>query len=263
MIKDRRIERAFKDWHRLTDKEIKSELRFAEKRVNEPSSEPKMPLYRLIAVALPMHWQSSRALARNDNSGWTGVLDYCSTCLMVFEHFGIRSSPAALTFSLALLMHLAVNGKTPALSKQRKLLDAALEPLPRGERDEVHLAYFASFCAELMATGKAKARGPKGALYRLSEQATGKLTDKVLKDVCEFQLKNSGATEDDDVEFVNFELIPVWWFALERARRGLGLETPRPEHPLFATPFATLPPTLKYDPKKNPLVKRIEALSKG
>jgi hypothetical protein len=70
MIKDRRIERELKTWKSLTDKEIKSELRFAEKRSHEPSDEPNMPLYRLLAVALPMHWQGSRALARNDDSGW-------------------------------------------------------------------------------------------------------------------------------------------------------------------------------------------------
>ena len=95
-----------------------------------------------------------------------------------------------------------------------------------------------------MATGKAEPRGPKGSLYKLAEQAPGKLSDKVLKDACEFQLKNGGLAADDDTEMVNLELNPVWWFAIARAqgsRHGKSSRFPIVEAEQAAQPFA---PTL-------------------
>jgi hypothetical protein len=262
MTKDKRIERELKELTGVTDKKIKAEQTDLEKRLKKAVTEKNQVLssMTMIRVALPTLWRGNRMLASGDPSGWKEVLDYCGACAAVFDRVGFNSDYAVGKGAPALLLLLGVNGWSTKFAKVRTSLNDALKKLDRDERDGVKLGYFAAFCADWMATGKAEPRGPKGPLYKLAEQADGKLTDKVLKDVCEFQLKNGGQSDDDDTEMVNFMLTPVWWFAIARARKELGLETPRPDHPLFSTIFATLPEKLKYDPKKNPFVKRVEAL---
>jgi hypothetical protein len=40
-------------------------------------------------------------------------------------------------------------------------------------------------------------------------------------------VKNGGITDDDGMELSSYALIPVWWFALAKARAARGLPTPR------------------------------------
>jgi hypothetical protein len=262
MTKDKRIERELKDLKGIPDKKIKSSQAEYERKVKKAvvESDKVLSLMFTIDVARPTLWRGNRTIASGDASGWKDVLDYCGTCAAVFNRMGFNSDYAIGEGAPALLLLLGVNGWSTEFAKVRTALNDALKKLDRDERDRVKLGYFAAFCADWMATGKAEPRGPKGPLYKLAEQASGKLTDKVLKDTCEFQLKNGAQSDDDDGEMVNFMLNPVWWFAIARARQKLGLETPRPDHALFSTPFATLPEKLKYDPKKNPFVKRVEKL---
>jgi hypothetical protein len=262
MTKDKRIERELKELKGVPDKKIKSEQADYERKIKKAvaESDKVLSLMFTIDLARPTLWRGNRTLAGGDPAGWKEVLDYCGACTAVFNRMGFNSGYAIGDGAPTLLLLLGVNGWSTKFEKVRTGLNDALKKLDRDERDGVKLGYFAAFCADWMATGKAEPRGPKGPLYKLAEQASGKLTDKVLKDVCEFQLKNGGKADDDDTEMVNFMLTPVWWFAIARARKDLGLETPRPDHPLFSTIFANLPEKLKYDPKKNPFVKRVEAL---
>jgi hypothetical protein len=265
MTKDRRIERELRSCKHITTSRIQARLRSAEKGIQEDleAGDPESALFGAATLATPTIWRGERSIARGDDSGWNDVLEYCWTCLAIYEKGGIRASSSAGDVAPALLMRLAVEGWSSALKKTREGLDKLLKKLRGDDRDEVHLAYFASFVAELMATGKARPRGPKGPLRRLSAEFCGRLTTKTINDACEFQLRNSGATEEDGVEFVNFSLNPVWWFALLRARKQLGLETPIPEHPLFSTPFAKLPDGLAFDPKKSSLLKRVDEIAKA
>jgi hypothetical protein len=263
-VKDKRVERELKELKGITDKRMKSAQADYEKKLKKAIAESNKVLSFMYVpdLALPTLWRGNRALADGDPAGWKDVLDYCGTCEAVFDRIGFNSDYAVGVGAPALLLLLGVNGWSPELAKIRTALNDALKKLRGSEREGVRLGYFAAFCADWMATGKAEPRGPKDPLYKLAEQASGNLTDKVLKDACEFQLKNGGLADDDDTEMVNFALNPVWWFAIARARKDLGLETPRPNHALFSTPFATLPEKLKYDPRQNPFVKRVEALDK-
>jgi hypothetical protein len=70
-----------------------------------------------------------------------------------------------------------------------------------------------------------------------------------LIDACEFQLKNGGQADSDDTEMVNFALNPVWWFAIARARKDLGLETPRPDHAVL-DPLRPCPKSSSMTPSR-------------
>jgi hypothetical protein len=73
-------------------------------------------------------------------------------------------------------------------------------------------------------------------------------------------VKNGGITDDDGMELSSYALIPVWWFALAKARTARGLPTPRPFHALFATPLANLPDPSSYDRASNPLIAQMAKL---
>jgi hypothetical protein len=265
MKNDRRIDRELKSATSVTPAKIRSEINAAEKSIRRDleSGDLLGALLSAENLARPLLWRGTRSVARKEAVGWKEVCDYCWACVAVYERVGVRSSLGAGVLAPALLLRLSVEGGTLKLRKIREALDARLTRLKGEEREEVRLAFFASFLAELMVTGKAKPRGPKGVLYDLSLRATGDIPEKLLLEVCEFHLENTGATDAEGVEFVGFELIPVWWFALARARKERGLDTPRPDHALFATPLAELPSDFKYDPADNALLKRIDTIAKS
>jgi hypothetical protein len=260
--RDKRVDRELTSARRITSARIRQDLRYEERQFEKARAarDRKTMLFRLGNMARPVRWRGERAIANGDPAGWKDMLDSCWTCLRTYELLGVRSLYAAGNVAPALLLVLGVGGWSKGLTRVTRGLDAVLARTRGADRAEAHVAYFASFCAELLARGRAKPRGPKGALYQLSEHALGTLAPRALTDTCAFQLKNGGTTEADDVELAGYELIPVWWFALAKARAARGLVTPRPNHALFTTPFATLPEPLAYDPAQNPLLARLARL---
>jgi hypothetical protein len=65
-----------------------------------------------------------------------------------------------------------------------------------------------------------------------------------IEDMCDFHLKGSFDSDDYHSQFYEppYGLFPVDYLALSIIRRELGLATPRPDHPLLATPLAAPPP---------------------
>jgi hypothetical protein len=64
-----------------------------------------------------------------------------------------------------------------------------------------------------------------------------------VADMCDYHLKESFHSEGFP-QFTDppYDLFPVDYLALSIVRRELGLATPRPDHPLLATPLAAPPP---------------------
>jgi len=264
MKPDRRVERELRTRRELPVTRIHSALKSAEASIRDDLDDESTEdaLFDIGDLATPVLWRGHRLIARGDVTGWTDVLEYCWARTAIYEKGGIRSAYSASEIAPAFLMRLAIHGWASDLRTNLRGLQAVLRNLKGAERDDLHLPFFTGAIAELMSTGKTKATGPDGPLRRLASKMTGPIAPKGLMDACEFQLRNSGATEKDGVEFVNFELDPVWWFALARARKGLGLDTPVPDHPLFSTPFAKLPEKLTFDPKKSALLKRVGEIAK-
>ena len=202
----------------------------------------------------PVRWRGQRSLANGDPAGWKDIFDAAWTTLGVFDRFGVRGLSPAGDVACALLLVLGLTGWSKQLIRVTRGMDAILAKTRGGDRNEAHVVYFASFCAELMARGRATPRGPSGALYRLSQHALAKtLSPRLLIDAVHIPPQNGGILDADDFELSAYALTPIWWFALAAARAARGLDTPRPHHALFTTPFATLPAPSTYDPAANPL----------
>jgi hypothetical protein len=226
------------------------------------SGVPICALFGLDALARATLWRGNRALAAGDPRGWNDVVDYCWAVAAAVDKVGVRSDLSARNVANVLLIRMALEGA----SKQVEALAGQLEEhLERNSADseQLHLAHFATSMAEALSLGSATAKGPKGPLRDLNKHALSKRPGNALDRAVDFQLDNAGLTEQQGVEFANFELMPVWWFALSRLRRDNDLETPTPDHPLFATPFAALPEDFHVTPKGNPWLARIERLSKA
>lgn len=259
-----RVERALGRWADLSPRRLREELELGESVLDGyvVSGVPICALYGLEALARPTLWRGNRALAAGDPSGWNDVVDYCWAVTAAVDKVGVRSDLSARNVASVLLLRIALEGA----SKQVEALAGHLEErLQRhsADSDQLHLAHFAASMAEELSLGYAAARGPKGPLRELAKQALSKRLGTVLDRAADYQLDNTGLTQPEGIEFANFELMPVWWFALARLRRDNDLETPRPEHPLFATPFAKLPEDFHVTPKHTPWLARIEQLSKA
>ena len=251
MKKDRRIEQDFKALKSITPAELKKRTAREEQGLKEAQREGDAfgIVHQLADLSVPIVLAGQQAILRGDAAGWNGVLEYCWAQIESYARKRVRSTSSAKWAAPPLLLLLAVEGWKPAFKTILAELEDRLS-LVRSERKELPLAFFTVYVAKLLAGDKrARLDGPSGPISKLVARWDGELTNKVLVDVCELQLKQR-------VQFVNFETTPIWYFALERLRRMRGLETPLPEHPLFATPFATLPPKLKFDPKKSALLKR-------
>jgi len=196
-------------------------------------------------------WRGGRSLANGDQTGWRDIVTFSSMCVAAYTIRGIHTFTAAdATAPAALLVSATENYRNDL----RQCLDKNRE-----DAEEAHVQYFAYW---YLSGGVLLKSAPKGPLRDLARVGLDKtLPEKLLTEACEFQISNMGVRDDDGVEFVNFELIPVWWYALKKLRDERGLATPRPVHPLFDTPLSQFPdPMPEFDPKSDENFNRILAI---
>ena len=196
-------------------------------------------------------WRGGRSLANGDQNGWVDVVGYSSMCVEAYTLYGIKTFSLAEDTALAALL---VSATEDYRNELRQCLARNREDV-----DEAHVQYFAYW---YLSGGELLKSAPKGPLRDLARAGLDKaLPDKLLYETCEFQVSNMGVRDDDGVEFIPFELIPVWWYALKKLRDERGLATPRPVHPLFDTPLSQFPdPMPEFDPKSDENFNRILAI---
>jgi predicted DNA-binding WGR domain protein len=258
-----RVERQLKDARKFTDQRLQQEIRSNQSDIvrARATRDREEILHAMHSMEMPLRWRGTRDLAMGKPAGWNDLLDASWITITFYDRFRVRGIAPAEYLAPALLLVLGLGGWSKKLARVVAGMSAVAAAARGSDRNEAHVVYFASFCAELFAKGRAKPRGPKGALLRLAEHALDKtLPSKLLADACAFQLKNGGLTDDDGTQLSSHALIPVWWFALAKARAARGLPTPRPHHALFATPLATLPDPSTYDPAANPLIAEMAKL---
>jgi hypothetical protein len=244
---------------------LKKELQISEKdlleREKSDKADLKDPEQRgtaedyLITIgnsALYLQWQGTTEIAQGKASGWAKIFRFSRIESYAMAPLGIKSETHAWNLAPELLLLEAYEGA----HAHEKLGQPLVEFLSRKRvpsRDELHVAFFAGWVHETALRRSFVPKPPKGALADLAKQGLdSNLSQGLLSAVCDFQLANSGEKENDGVEFTDFRLIPVWWKALQMLRALKGLSTPKPEHPLFETPFAKFPEDApKFDPTKD------------
>jgi predicted DNA-binding WGR domain protein len=261
--KDKRLERELARVRRFSDKDVQGEIKYAQRRIQKAraTGDREEILFGMHHMEKPLRWRGTRDLAKGVAGGWKDVLDAAWLTIIFYDRFRVRGMDPAGSVAAPLLLVLGLDGWSKQLGRVVSGMEAVAAKARGSERNDGHVVYFALFCAELMAKGRAKPRGPGGPLQRLAQHALDKtLTPKLLADACAFQVKNGGITDDDGMELSSYALIPVWWFALAKARAARGLPTPRPFHALFATPLANLPDPPSYDRASNPLIAQMAKL---
>lgn len=261
--KDKRVERELSRVKTFSNKELQKEIKSTQRQIKKARAtrDREELLHAMDGMERPLRWRGTRDLAKGQLTGWKDVLDASWLTVTFYDRFGVRGIYPAATVAPPLLLVLGLDGWSKKLTRVVAGMDAEAAKVRGSERNEASVVFFALFCAQLMATGRAKPRGPHGPLLRLAQRALDKtLAPKLLADACEFQVKNGGIADDDGMELSSYALIPVWWFALARARAARGLQTPRPHHALFATPLGTLPDPSSYDRAANPLIAEMAKL---
>jgi hypothetical protein len=82
-----------------------------------------------------------------------------------------------------------------------------------------------------------------------------------LVTACDYHCENLRERNDNLAEFDEppFDLYPVEILAIYKVREGLGLETPKIDHPLMSTPLASLA-SRDVTPIDDPIIRRVERL---
>jgi hypothetical protein len=81
-----------------------------------------------------------------------------------------------------------------------------------------------------------------------------------LAKICDYHCQNMiDKGTDEEFDIAPFDLYPVEILAIYKIRERLGLETPKIEHPLLATPIASLAPR-QITQIDDPILRRVENL---
>ncbi len=180
------------------------------------------------------------AVAQGDLTGWKSVERYCRIREACSPRSGIKAAALAQALASPLLFlewldGAAFNGTTTAV-------ELFFTEHPEEGQQGCELAMFASWCHRRIQGVPSPLEPLSGPLRELTlASALPDLPSGLLESVCEFQLSNFGLREEDGTQFVLFSILPLWWYALARARSAKNLPTPRPDHALFSTALAELP----------------------
>lgn len=207
------------------------------RRLDEDPTLPASP--RLIGVfSRHLEWRGSSLLVDGIKAGWADLVRFAELEVAGLAQSGVRDPSACQDGAVKLLL-LESLWDSARFERFGIALRDYLETVNGVTRDILHFAFFASWIHEVGA-GRTPLSGapasPLAALSRAALQPT--IPTVVLEASCEFQVE---AALEPLGELSSLRLVPCWWFALRTLRTRHGLETPKPHHPLFETPFSVAP----------------------